>query len=73
LHSNWNSNCNWDKGTCYVQQHDSVVRLTNRLHSSHDSSWNGFPDWQKPVTSVSKVGEALLICRGCRLPQNMGV
>jgi len=21
------------------------IRLTNRLHSSYDSSWNGFPDW----------------------------
>jgi hypothetical protein len=37
------------------------IRLTNRLHSSHDSSWNGFPDWQKTATSVSKVQEALLI------------
>ena len=37
------------------------IRLTNRLHSSHDSNWNGFPDRQKPPTSVSKAQEALLI------------
>jgi len=37
------------------------IHLTNRLHSSHDSNWNGFPDRQKPATSVSKVQEALLI------------
>jgi len=37
------------------------IRLTNRLHSSHDSSWNGFPDWPKPATSVFEVQEALLL------------